>query len=107
MKKDIYEYTYEEFEALDVLDADGDCIAMRDIVFEVEMDRENDGIGSYEFWGSKEYDKGTDYWVVNEIKWDKGLYTEQENANITKWVDENWLELVDVIVTTREEEQIW
>ena len=28
---------------------------------------ENDGIGSYEFWGAKGYDAGTDYVVIEEI----------------------------------------
>jgi hypothetical protein len=107
MKKNIYEYTYEEFEALDVLDADGDCIAMRDIVFEVEMHTENDGIGNYEFHGSRGYDAGTDSWIVDEIKWDKSIYNDQENTDIAKWLDENFFELVDVIVKTREGEQSW
>ena len=107
MKKDIYEYTYEEFEVLDVLDAEGDCIAMRDIVFEAEMDRENDGIGSYEFWGTKGYDSGTDYWSVSNVGWNEKLYTEQENADIRKWVDDNWFELVDRIVNAREGISEW
>lgn len=28
----------------------------------------NDGIGSYEFWGSRGYDKGTDYIAVDSIE---------------------------------------
>lgn len=31
-----------------------------------EVEWENDGIGSYEYWGSKEFDAGTDYAVVSD-----------------------------------------
>jgi len=31
--------------------------------FNYEVHVENDGIGEYEYWGHKSYDKGTDYWV--------------------------------------------
>lgn len=34
------------------------------VEFEVEWD--NDGIGSYEYWGAKCYDAGTDYAVVED-----------------------------------------
>ena len=31
--------------------------------FDHEVHVENDGIGDYEYWGHKSYDKGTNYWV--------------------------------------------
>ena len=40
----------------------------------------NDGIGSYEYWGMKCYDKGEDYPVMNEYPiWWMSNYTFQEN----------------------------
>ena len=38
----------------------------KDILIEYDTAIENDGIGSYEFWGSISYDEGTDYIIENE-----------------------------------------
>jgi hypothetical protein len=56
---------------------------------------ENDGIGSYEYWGIKGYDKGQDYWMVEEITWDKEKYTEEQNKIIEKYLEDNWDEIHD------------
>lgn len=48
----------------------------------------NSGIGSYEFWGFKDYDKGHDY--VDEIQWDTDLYTDIENDLIREYVIDNF-----------------
>jgi hypothetical protein len=50
---------------------------------------ENDGIGSYEFWGQKCYDKGNDYLNLEELDWNKNLYTAEQNLTIDNWVNEN------------------
>lgn len=39
---------------------------------------DNDGIGSYEFWGQKCYDKGTSYFGVDEVTFDKTGFTPEE-----------------------------
>jgi hypothetical protein len=49
------------------------------------------GIGSYEFWGSVEYDKGQPY--VDEIVWDESLYSSNENQIIHDYVSDNFQEL--------------
>jgi hypothetical protein len=53
-----------------------------------EFSIENDGIGSYEYWGHKCYDRGTDYLQLEEIHWDKSLYSEEQNNLIWDWVCE-------------------
>lgn len=52
---------------------------------------ENNGIGSYEYWGSKEYDKGVDYVTMedSEIEWERKEYSEAENAAIEQWLEDN------------------
>ena len=62
----------------------------KEIEFFCDYEIQNDGIGSYEFWGSKEFDKGIDYVVLEEVTWDKNLYSERENNIIKDWVTENW-----------------
>ncbi len=73
------------------------------LIYEVETDEkvipvkwqafprwENDGIGSYEYWGQKCFDRGNDY-VSLEYNgcptWDKSKHTEEENTIIQQWVD--------------------
>ena len=57
-----------------------------DEIFSVRLTAEcyikNDGIGSYEYMGSVEYDEGKDYLVVEDITWDQYLYTISENNTI-------------------------
>ena len=42
----------------------------------------NDGIGSYEYMGSVEYDEGKDYFHIEEIMWPQFLFTIHENNTI-------------------------
>lgn len=51
---------------------------------------ENSGIGSYEYWGSCEYDAGEDYVDIEDITWDKEQFSEDENKIIEKYVKDNW-----------------
>lgn len=64
----------------------------QDIFLEVEfygdMILENNGIGSYEYWGYRGYDHGQDYYECEGVDWDKPCYTEEENAAIQQYVDE-------------------
>jgi hypothetical protein len=54
-----------------------------------EFSTENDGIGSYEYWGKKCYDHGTNYLrLEKDPHWDKSLYTEEQNNLIWDWVCE-------------------
>lgn len=50
-----------EFDGIEV---DGRYFAA-EVDFDVEWD--NDGIGAYEYWGAKCYDKGTDYAVLGDF----------------------------------------
>jgi len=51
-----------------------------DVQYFATPEWENDGIGSYEYWGMKGYDAGQDYPVLNDFpEWDKSIYTESEN----------------------------
>lgn len=56
-----------------------------EVEFEGEPQWENDGIGSYEYWGSREYDKGRDYVSFEQNgypTWDKSKHNDDENEAI-------------------------
>lgn len=56
-----------------------------EVEFEGEPQWENSGIGSYEYWGSREYDYGTDYVSFEQNglpMWDKSKYNDDENEAI-------------------------
>ena len=53
------------------------------------------GIGSYEFWGFKGYDKGELY--VDDIIWDESLYSPEENLIIYNYVRDNFQDLAKKI----------
>jgi hypothetical protein len=60
-----------------------------DTEFSVEFEAfpkwENDGIGSYEYWGAKGYDFGSDYISLEyngDPTWDTLKHTEEENRLI-------------------------
>lgn len=55
-----------------------------EIEFDVDYCMENDGIGDYEYWGAKGHDSGSDYPVVEEVKWDESLFDTWQNAEIKK-----------------------
>jgi len=57
---------------------------------EIKWTNENDGIGSYEFWGFRGYDAGQDYMDIYEIN---PIFTDQSEelqASILKYIDDNW-----------------
>jgi hypothetical protein len=57
--------------------------------FKANFYPESTGIGSYEYAGIRGYDKGQDYFSCDDVRWNKSLYTEQQNAIIQKHLDEN------------------
>ena len=65
------------------------------VELECECITQNDGIGSYEYWGSQEYDAGEDYLICEHIEWDKEDYTEEQNAAIDKYLEENFCKIAD------------
>lgn len=54
----------------------------KDVVITAEYSIENDGIGDYEYWGSKEYDAGFDYALIESFDWDKEKYSDKWNEAI-------------------------
>ena len=69
------------------------------VEFECELYCENDGIGSYEFWGSRGYDAGNEYLVLDQLKWNESLFTDEQNEIIRQHIndDNNWLILEEKI----------
>lgn len=67
---------------------------IEELDLEIELDchvtSENNGIGSYEYWGSKGYDAGSTYPIVDRFEWDRKLYTEEQNELIDKYIIDNW-----------------
>jgi hypothetical protein len=68
-----------------------------EVEFDCELHPENDGIGSYEFWGSTGYDAGVDYLVLDDIKWNKAKFTTSQNEAIERYLEDNWAILEDTI----------
>lgn len=62
----------------------------KEIEFFCDYEILNDGIGSYEFWGSREYDAGTNYLELQSVNWNKDLYSSRENDIIEDWVANRW-----------------
>ena len=68
-----------------------------EVGFDCKLHPENDGIGSYEFWGSTGYDAGVDYLVLDYAGWDKTKFTIVQNEVIERYLDDNWDTLEDII----------
>lgn len=65
------------------------------VEFIYTISKENDGIGSYEFHGSRGYDSGSDYMVIEDIEWDKSKHSDRENEVIQKYLDKNFSSLAE------------
>ena len=61
----------------------------KDVEITITYHYENDGIGSYEFWGTPGFDKGTDYPVVDEVDFDRFDLTAEECHIVNNWIDSN------------------
>lgn len=61
---------------------------------------QNDGIGYYEFWGSKEYDKKNDYLEIDDLQWNDKDFTEEENIIIENYVQDNYEKIEKALLNT-------
>ena len=53
-----------------------------DVLVTCEFSIENSGIGAYEFWGHKQFDRGSDFVSIDSVEWDKSIFSVEENAAI-------------------------
>ena len=60
-----------------------------EVEVECDLNWENDGIGSYEYWGFNEYDKGHDY-VVCENMEIVSKHSEEEMVVVRDYFDKNF-----------------
>lgn len=58
-----------------------------EVELEIEILIENSGIGGYEFWGYRGYDEGNDYFIIEDVKWDKSSYSQEQNEMIERIVN--------------------
>lgn len=77
------------------IEIDGDFI---EVEFEGSPTVENDGIGPYEYWGYKCFDKGEDYQVLEELDYDKSLYSKEQNDIIERYIDDNFKSISESII---------
>ena len=57
----------------------------------------NNGIGSYEYWGAKCYDRGHDYPEIDDIEPIWFNETDKEKLDILFYIDENFEHLAEYI----------
>jgi hypothetical protein len=60
-----------------------------EISVEVEGSWFNNGIGPYEYWGFKGYDKGTDYFEIENTYWDNKGFSQEEIEIIEEEIKKN------------------
>lgn len=64
------------------------------VTLEGELTKQNDGIGAYEYWGQKCYDRGEDYYILEDYpKWDFLQYSFEQNWLIAIHVVNNFLSI--------------
>ena len=59
----------------------------KEIKAKIDISAYFNGIGPYEYWGSKGYDKGDLFLDVNEIIYDKKGLTEEEIKQIEEYIE--------------------
>jgi len=65
-----------------------------DVQLDGTLEKQNDGIGSYEYWGQKCYDRGEDYYILEDFPtWDKSLYSFEQNWIIAIYIFYNFLSI--------------
>lgn len=64
------------------------------VEFEIYGSYGNLGIGSYEFWGFRGYDEQMG-WDIDEVKWDKTLYSPEVNAIIDRYLEKHMDSILD------------
>ena len=70
----------------------------QDVELEFDVVVDNDGIGSYEYWGSREYDHGNTTVEVDGYDWDRHVYTEEENKKIEAEYQSRQKEIEDEVI---------
>jgi len=83
-----------------------------EVPLEVEYHFENDGIGSYEYWGSPQYDAGQNYCVVDNITWDPIYHSSDINAELKEYLEDpdKYDELAEIaakLIEEHPEEEYW
>lgn len=66
------------------------------VTFTVYATYGNLGIGGYEYWGTKGYDIQMG-WEIDEVKWNKDLYSPEVNEIIDNYLDNNIDSILDKI----------
>jgi hypothetical protein len=74
----------------------------KEITISVDYSVYYDGIGPYEYWGSKGYDKGNLCADINEITYDKEGLSEEEIAVIEAAIDKQSNEIQNACLRDRE-----
>jgi hypothetical protein len=69
----------------------------KEVEFNCDYIIANTGIGSYEWWGSREFDAGYDHAIVEKVKWDESLFSPEENEIINKWVIDNRISIEEEV----------
>ena len=75
-----------------------------EIYLDFDYDIENDGIGGYEFWGMRGYDKGTDYAVVTDITLDSVVEILEDGTEVSI-EDEETLKAIEKSVLAKVQEE--
>lgn len=58
----------------------------------------NDGIGHYEYWGAKCYDKGTDYVDIDDIQpIFSPEHSDSDRRRITDYIEANFIECANTL----------
>lgn len=73
----------------------GDDILYVDV--ETRSFENSTGIGYYEWWGERCYDKGETVWDMEECTWSKSVYSDDENILIGEYIEDNWLNIEEKI----------
>jgi hypothetical protein len=73
------------------------------ITIDIDYSTYYDGIGPYEYWGSKEYDKGYLCAEVNRITYDKTNLTKEEIEDIDLAIDKQASEIEEACLKDKED----
>jgi hypothetical protein len=71
-----------------------------EIEVEVDWTMENDGIGPYEYWGHKCFDKGENYLAIENVY---PVFTDQSQElqdAITRYIDDNFKTIIKDLTET-------
>lgn len=73
-----------------------------EILIEVGWIIENDGIGSYEFWGQQCYDAGHNYPVVEEARLEDGTLIDLTDAEVNT-IEERLVDVMEDLLAEEKE----